>query len=106
MKITDERKMKNNNNNKNNNNSKTKQTQKETKRDPSYSGSVRADFNMSMSKSMVLLCVYYAVRFFQLICKASLIFKSKLEFALAINLKERELCESKHFVVKCGCLKL
>ena len=49
---------------------------------------------------------YYAVRFFQLICKASLIFKSKLEFALAINLKERELCESKHFVVKCGCLKL
>ena len=79
---------------------------KKQRRDPSYSGSVRADFNMSMSKSMVLLCVYYAVRFFQLICKASLIFKSKLEFALAINLKERELCESKHFVVKCGCLKL
>ena len=79
---------------------------KKQRRDPSYSESVRADFNMSMSKSMVLLCVYYAVRFFQLICKASLIFKSKLEFALAINLKERELYESKHFVVKCGCLKL
>ena len=32
--------------------------------------------------------------FFQLICKASLIFKSNLELALSIILKQRELYES------------
>ena len=38
-------------------------------------------------------------------CKASLIFKSNLELALSIILKERELYESKHAVVECKCLK-
>ena len=37
--------------------------------------------------------------------KASLIFKSNLELALSIILKERELYESKHVAVKCRCLK-
>ena len=37
--------------------------------------------------------------------KASLNFKSNLELALSITLKERELYESKHAVVDCKCLK-
>ena len=44
--------------------------------------------------------------FLQLICKASLIFKSNLELALSIILKQRELYESKHVVVECRCLKI
>ena len=44
--------------------------------------------------------------FLQLIFKASLIFKSNLELALSINLKERELYESKHVAVQCRCLKI
>ena len=44
--------------------------------------------------------------FLQLICKASLIFKPNLELALPIDLKERELCESKHVAMKCRCLKI
>ena len=44
--------------------------------------------------------------FLQLICKASLIFKSNLELALSITLKERELYESKYVTVECRCLKI
>ena len=43
--------------------------------------------------------------FLQLTSKASLIFKSNLELALSIILKQRELYESKHVVVECRCLK-
>ena len=42
--------------------------------------------------------------FLQLICKASLIFKSNLDLALSIVVKERELHESKLVVMKCTCL--
>ena len=44
--------------------------------------------------------------FLQLICKASLIFKSHLELVLSIFLKQRELYESKHVAVECRCLKI
>ena len=44
--------------------------------------------------------------FLQLICKASLIFKSNLDLALSIILKQRELYESKHVAVECRCLKI
>ena len=44
--------------------------------------------------------------FLQLISKASLIFKSNLELALLIILKERKLYKSKHVVVECKCLKI
>ena len=44
----------------------------------------------------------FKLGFFQLICKASLIFKSNLELAL----KQRELYESKHVAVECRCLKI
>ena len=31
---------------------------------------------------------------------------SNLELALSITLKEKELCESKHAVMECRCLKI
>ena len=40
-------------------------------------------------------CCAFKLSFVQLICKASLIFKSNLELALSIILRERELYESK-----------
>ena len=48
----------------------------------------------------------FKLDFLQLICKASLIFKSNLELALSIVVKERELHESKLVVMKCTCLNI
>ena len=62
----------------------------------SYSESVRAKW----------FCCAFKLGFVQLICKASLIFKSNLELALSIILKERELYKSKHVMVDCRCLKI
>ena len=62
----------------------------------SYSESVRAKW----------FCCAFKLGFVQLICKASLIFKSNLELALSVILKERELYESKHVAVECRCLKI
>ena len=50
--------------------------------------------------------VHFELGFSQLIGKAVLIFKSILELALSIILKERELYESKHVAVECRCLKI
>ena len=62
----------------------------------SYSESVRAK----------LFCCAFMLGFLQLICKASLIFKSNLVSALSIILKQRELYESKHVAVECRYLKI
>ena len=51
-------------------------------------------------------CDVFKLGFLQLICKASLIFKSNLELALSNILKQRELYKSKHGVVDCRCLKI
>ena len=51
-------------------------------------------------------CCAFKLGFLQLIYKASLIFKSNLELALSIILKQRELYESKHVSEECRCLKL
>ena len=51
-------------------------------------------------------CCAFKLSFVQLICKASLIFKSNLELPLPIDLKERELYESKHVAVECRCFKI
>ena len=48
----------------------------------------------------------FKLGFFQLICEASLIFKSNLELTLTIILKHRGLYESKHVAVECRCLKV
>ena len=47
----------------------------------------------------------FKLDFFQLPCKASLIFKSNLELTLSIILKQRELYDSKHVVLECRCFK-
>ena len=68
------------------------------KEDRSYSERVRAKW----------FCCAFKLGFLQLISKASLIFKSNLELALSIILKQRELYESKHVVMECkydGVLK-
>ena len=57
----------------------------------SYCESVRAKW----------FCCTLKLGFSQLICKASFIFKSNLELALSITLKERGLYKSKHVVVEC-----
>ena len=73
-----------------------KERQKRARGDRSYNERARA-------KS---ICCAFKLGFLQLICKASLIFKSNLEWALSIILKQRELYESKHVAVECRCLKI
>ena len=69
---------------------------KEQRGNASYSESVRAK----------RFCCAFKLGFLQLVCKASLIFKSNLELPLSIILKERELYESKHVAMECRCLKI
>ena len=70
MKIIDERER------------KKKNSDRKTQRSGAiYSESVRAKW----------FCFAFRLGFVQLICKASLIFKSNLELALSIILKEKEL---------------
>ena len=64
--------------------------------DGSYSERVRGKW----------FCWAFKLGFFQLISIASLIFKSNLEFALSIILKEREFYESKHVAMERRCLKI
>ena len=51
-------------------------------------------------------CCAFKLGSLQLICKASLIFKSNLDLSLSIVLKQRELSESKHVAVEYRCLKI
>ena len=83
MKITDERETP----------KKKKQRQKKNKGDGNSNERVRAKW----------FCCAFMSGFLQLIFKTSLIFKSNLELALSIILKQRELYESKHVVVECIC---
>ena len=94
MKIIDERKAQKKE--KKNNKQTKKQRQKRTKGYRSYSEKVRAK----------RFCCTLKLGFLQLICKASLTFKSSLKLALSSTLKQRELYESKHVAVECRCLKI
>ena len=87
--------LKGNENNNSNNNNNNKKTEK-ARGDRSYSERVRAK----------LFCCAFKLGFVQLICKASSVFKSNLELALSIILKQRELYQSDHDAVECRCLKL
>ena len=51
-------------------------------------------------------CCAFKLGFLELICKASLVFKSNLDLALSIILKQRKLYESKHVSEECRCLKI
>ena len=74
-----------------------KQTKTErSKRNRSYSERVTAKSFFCVFKSFLQFSP----------CKASLIFKSNLELAISIILKQRELYESKHVAVECRCLKI
>ena len=76
---------------------KEKQAKAErSKENRSYSERVRAK----------RFCYAFKLGFSQLICIAYLIFKSNLEFALSIIVKQRELYESKHVSEECRCLKI
>ena len=76
---------------------KEKQTKAERSNgNRSYGERVRANW----------FCCAFKLGFLQLICKASSIFKSNLELALSIFLKQRELYESKHVSEECRCLKI
>ena len=77
-------------------NAEKKQRQKKTR------GTIAKDKSV---KPKWIFCAF-KLGFLQLICKVSLLFKSNLESALSIILKERELYESKHVVVECTCLKM
>ena len=88
MKTIDEREMQKSN--------KRKKKTERSKGNRSYSERARAKW----------FCCAFKLGFLKLICKASLIFKSNLEFALSIILKQRGLHESKHVAVECGCLKI
>ena len=73
-----------------------KQKQERTRGDRSYSKRVRAKW----------FCYLFILGFLQLLYKASLVFKSNLELALSVILKQRELYESKHVGLKYRCLKI
>ena len=80
----------------NNSNNITNKGRKE-KGDRSYGERVRAKW----------FCCAFKLGFLQLIiCKASSIFKSNLELALSIILKQRELYDSKYNAVESRCLTI
>ena len=93
MKITDEREKQNKQTNK----QRWKRTRGGT--EAIVKGRELNDFLVHLSFSAVKV-------FLPLISKVSLTFKSNLELALSIILKQRELYESKHVAVECRCLKI
>ena len=84
MKITDER--------------ETQKKKKETKTEKN-----KGDGNSNERVRAKWFCCVFMLGFLQLIYKTSLIFKSNLELALSIILKQRELYESNHVAVECRC---
>ena len=68
----------------------------------------RARWNRSYSERdrAKRFCCAFKLGFLQLICNASLIFKSNLELAFSIILKQRGLYESKHVAVEYRCFKI
>ena len=70
-------------------NNKKRNTEEE-KGDRSYSETVKAKW----------FCCTFKLGFLQLLCKTSLIFKSNLELALSIILKQVELYQSTYVVVE------
>ena len=85
----------------NENNKSKKKAKKQRQKDQSSAAKYRESVRPKW------FCCAFKLGFVQLICKASLIFKSNLELALSIIiLKERELYESKHVMVECRCCNL
>ena len=83
------------------------ETQKKTKKqNKTKKENNKGHKNYSQRVRAKWFCCAFKLGFLQLIYKVSLIFKSNLELALSIILKERELYKSNHTAVKCRCLKI
>ena len=78
---------------------------REKQKTPKNRTKQRSTANYSKSVRAKWFCWAFKLSFVQLISKAFFIFKSNLELALSLILKERELYESKHISVECRCLK-
>ena len=70
--------------------------QKNKKRKTKKAERIKGNRNYSERVRAKRFCCAFKLGFLQLICKASLIFKSNLELALSIILNQRELYESNH----------
>ena len=70
-----------------------RQIQKTTKEKQTKSEMSTGNGSFSERVRATWFCCAFKLGFLQLICKASLIFKSNLELALSIILKQRELYE-------------
>ena len=66
----------------------------------------RGNTNYSESVRPTWFCCAFKLGFLQVICQASLIFKSNLGLALSITLKKGQLYQSKQVVMECSCLKI
>ena len=99
MKTIDEREIQKtaNTNTKNPKERKKEQTNKQTERS-------KANRSCSERVRAKWFCCAFKLGFLQLIGKSSLIFKSNLELAFSIVLKQGELYEPKHVAVECRCL--
>ena len=62
--------------------------------------------NYSERVKATWLCYTFRLGFFQLICKASLTFRSSFELASSIILKQSELYESKYVPIECKSLEI
>ena len=82
----------------------TMKNQKQTKTEKNKGG--RGDRSYSERIRARWFCCTFKLGFLQIICKPSLIFRSSLELALSVVLKQRELYESKYVAVECRCLKI
>ena len=81
-----------------------REMQKTTKEKQTKTERIKGNRRYSERVRAKWFCCAFKLGFLQLICKASLIFKSNLD--LSIILKQRELYESKHVAVECRCLKI
>ena len=83
-----------------------RELQKPTKENQARTERSKQNRNYSERVRAKLFSCAFKLGFLQLICEASLIFKSNLKLALSIILKQRDLHESKHVAVECRCLKI
>ena len=79
-----------------------RQTQKKTKEKQTKTERSKGNRSYNERVRTTWFCCVFKLGFLQLICKAYLIFKSNLELALWIILKQRELYESKPVLVECN----
>ena len=83
-----------------------RETQKQQQQKKQRQRTIRGNKIVNGKVRAKWFCCAHKLGFIQLMFKASLIFKSNLELALSIILKQRELYESKHVAVEYRFLKI